>query len=364
MNINIVIIGSTGKLGEKLLKYVFKNNIIVSAICCYQNIDKLYKQKRLYSIKNTFILSNQLQKKEFFNYLKKKIHLIYFLDFGSLSLLYLRQFIRYNSNSIIAVANKELIIAGGKIMINEIISSNNSFIPLDSEHFSLKNINFNKENINQIYITASGGPFFFSKKKTLSNVKINEVLSHPKWKMGKNNLIDSSNFVNKILEIFELAHIYDIPLNKIDFLVSKEAFIHSIVLFKDGSISLNAFKNDMLLTLIYPLSFYYNINYNVNYQKYFKNLNYFSTIAKKDSRFIFFKYYDDMKKFDHLNQINLMLLNNHAQFLYLSGKLNYSEIIPYSINRIKKLKNKKIIFSSTLDIVNYIENFKKNITNV
>ena len=249
-------------------------------------------------------------------------------------------------------------------MINEIISSNNSFIPLDSEHFSLKNSNFNKENINKIYITASGGPFFFSKKKTLSNVKINEVLSHPKWKMGKNNLIDSSNFVNKILEIFELAHIYDIPLNKIDFLVSKEAFIHSIVLFKDGSISLNAFKNDMLLTLIYPLSIYYNINYNVNYQKYFKNLNYFSTIAKKDSRFIFFKYYDDMKKFDHLNQINLMLLNNHAQFLYLSGKLNYSEIIPYSINRIKKLKNKKIIFSSTLDIVNYIENFKKNITNV
>ena len=361
MNINITVIGSTGKLVVKLLKYAFKNNIKISAICCYKNSKKLNEQKKLYFIKNSFILSDDVENKGFFTYLKKKIHIIYFLDFGSSSLLYLRQFIKYNSNSLIAIANKELIIAGGKVMMKEIHQSNNTFIPLDSEHFSLKNTNFNKKNINKIFITASGGPFFFTKKKNFSDVKMNEVLSHPKWKMGKNNLIDSSNFINKILEIFELSHIYDIPVNKIDFLISKEAFIHSIVILKDGSVSFNAFKNDMLLTLIYPLSIYFDLSYKVNYEKYFENLDNFSTTTKKDSRFIFFKYYEVMKKFSHIDQINLMLLNNHAQSLYLSGKINYTDIIPYSMNKIIKNKNKKLIFKSTLDIINHIKKFKESI---
>ena len=84
-------------------------------------------------------------------------------------------------------------------------------------------------NIKKIYITASGGPFYFNKKINLNKVKFKKVLSHPKWKMGKNNLIDSSNFINKILEIYELSYIYNIDLNKIDFLISKEAYIHSII---------------------------------------------------------------------------------------------------------------------------------------
>ena len=116
MNINITVIGSTGNLGVKLLKYAFKNNIKISAICCYQNTDKLNKQKKLYSINNSFILSDERENKVF-TYLKKKINIIYFLDFGSSSLLYLRQFIKYNSKSLIAIANKELIIAGGKVMM-------------------------------------------------------------------------------------------------------------------------------------------------------------------------------------------------------------------------------------------------------
>ena len=69
-----------------------------------------------------------------------------------------------------------------------------------------------------------------------------KVLSHPKWKMGKNNLIDSSNFINKILEIYELSYIYNIPLNKIDFLISKEAYIHSIIHYNDNTLSFNCFN--------------------------------------------------------------------------------------------------------------------------
>ena len=85
----------------------------------------------------------------------------------------------------------------------------NPFVPIS--------YNFNSYNVKKILITASGGPFYFNKKINLKKVTKKQVLSHPKWKMGSNNLIDSSNFVNKFLEILELSYIYDIPLNKIDF---------------------------------------------------------------------------------------------------------------------------------------------------
>jgi 1-deoxy-D-xylulose-5-phosphate reductoisomerase len=79
-------------------------------------------------------------------------------------------------------------------------------IPLDSEHFSLFNSNIKKSIIfEKIYITASGGPFYFKKNINLSKVTFKNVIAHPKWKMGVNNSIDSSNFINKFLEIYELS---------------------------------------------------------------------------------------------------------------------------------------------------------------
>ena len=264
---------------------------------------------------------------------------------------------KFNKKSIVAIANKEMIIAGGDILIDRIKKTNNIFIPLDSEHFSLKNSLLNHQSINKLYITASGGPFYFSKFKNFKNVNYDQVLSHPKWKMGKNNLIDSSNFINKILEIYELSYIYKIPINKIDFIISKSAFVHSIVKYNDGIITLNAFKNDMLLTLINPLSYFFNFKNEIDSEKLIMKTDNFGFHSKFDKRFIFFKYYKKMKSLNHNQQINLLLLNNIAQTQYLSGKINYNEIIPFIINSLSKYpKNKK--FNSLIDIVKYINNFK------
>ena len=131
----IVIVGSTGKLGSKLLNYTYKNNINIFAISCFTNKKKILSQKNKYSIPNHFVLSEENDHKNLLQLLKNKIDIIYFLDFGSFSLIYLNQFIKFNSNSTIAIANKEMIIAGGRILINSIIKSKNKFIPLDSEHF-------------------------------------------------------------------------------------------------------------------------------------------------------------------------------------------------------------------------------------
>ena len=361
MTPKIVIIGSTGKLGSKLLKYASRNKIPIYALTCYSNKKKLLSQKNLFKAKKTFTLSNSIEEDLFFKLLEKKIDLIYFLDFGSYSLTYLNHFLNHNHNSSVAIANKEMIIAGGKILFKKFKLTNTSFIPLDSEHFSLKN-SLQNNNIKKIYLTASGGPFFYNKNILFDKVDLKHVKAHPKWKMGINNLIDSSNFMNKLLEIFELSYIYDVPLSKIDFLVSKEAFIHSLVEYQDGIYSLNSFKNDMLITLSYPLKKYFNNLSHISSQNYLFNIKNFQIDLKLDKRFILFKYYKKILKFNHTQQINLLLLNNIAQYLYLTGKIKYDDIIPYSMKKIIKFK-KSYDFKNLIDIVRYINEFKSLNTN-
>ena len=342
MSVKIIIIGSTGKLGSKLLNYTNKYSIPIYGITCYRNFKKVNNQKKKYKINKSFVLNNSGERNKFLKLLEEKIHILYFLDYGSLSLSYLNHFLKFNKKSIIAIANKEMIIAGGSILQSKINKTNSTFIPLDSEHFSLINSNINKYNLKKVYITASGGPFYFNKKINLNNVDSKLVLSHPKWKMGKNNLIDSSNFINKILEIYELSYIYNIPLNKIDFLISKEAFIHSIVHFNDNTMSLNCFMNDMLITLIKPLSLFYKIK-PMSFNQSYLNFNNLKIEKPIDDRFSLFNYKKKLFKLSHSQQIKLMIVNNSAHKLYLSNKLKYSNIINYIMNEtFKKSDNIKL----------------------
>ena len=357
----IVIIGSTGKLGSKLLNYTSKHNIKIFAITCFKNKKKINYQKNKYAIPNYFVLSEKNDYRNFIFFLRNKIDIIYFLDFGSFSLIYLDFFLKNNTHSLIAIANKEMIIAGGKPLMNSITKSKNKLIPLDSEHFSLKNSLFNKD-IKKILITASGGPFYFSKKNSFKFVNLKEVLTHPKWKMGKNNLIDSSNFINKILEIYEVSIIFNIPISKIDFIISKQAFIHSIVFYNDGIISFNSFKNDMLLTLIYPLTEFFTLKNKISSNNYLFNISNFQFNKNFDKRFIFFNFYKEMRKFNHEDQILLMLLNNFAQSLYLSNKLNYDQIIPYTMKKLKIYKTQTHL-NSIPSILKFIKSVKDKIKN-
>ena len=181
--------------------------------------------------------------------------------------------------------------------------------------------------------------------------------------MGANNLIDSSNFINKILEIYELSIIYDIPISKIDFIVSREAFIHSVVFYEDGIISFNSFKNDMLLTLIHPLQDYFVLSDKISSDTYISNIKNFKFEQSFDNRFIFFKYYKKMRQFNHKNQILFMLLNNLAQSLYLSKKLNYDQIIPYIMRNMDKF-NFQTKLRSISDILKFISSIKNQLKNV
>lgn len=357
MNNKIIIVGSTGKLGAKLLKFTYKNSIPIFAATCFKNSKKLLVQTQNYAIQKYFVLSSKKDQNKFLKILEKKIKIIYFLDYGSYSLFYLNHFLNFNKNSIIAIANKEMIIAGGAILQNKIKSTKNLLIPLDSEHFSLFNSNINR-NIQKIFITASGGPFYSKKSIDLSLVPKKKVLSHPKWKMGTNNLIDSSNFVNKILEIYELSYIYNVPLSKIDFLISDEAYIHSIVHYDDGTLSLNCFNNDMLITLTKPLRYIYKIK-NSFFNQNYVNMNNLKIEKPIDKRFVIFKNKKKLMQLSHADQIKFMIINNLAHKLYLSNKLNYNDIINFIMHELyKNLSNKK--FKSVHDILRFITYNKKN----
>ena len=355
----ILIIGSTGKLGTKILNFCKKNKINIFAITGFNNKKKLQLQKKLYGIKNSFLLSDGVENQKFRKFLlKNKIDIVYFLDFGYESITYADIFLNHNKNSIISIANKEMIIAGGELLINKIEKTNNYLIPLDSEHFSLSNYNFKNNNIKKIYITASGGPFYTKKSINLNKVNFKNVVSHPKWKMGINNSIDSSNFVNKILEIYELSILYNIELSKIDFLVSPEAYVHSIVISKDNIISINCFDNNMLLTLVKPLLSYYP-KINLPIKNIFLSSNKMKLEKFNDKRFKINKYLRYLKKLSHSEQIAFMILNNIAQKKYISGKIKYNHIVDYIIKNLRNLKNNSK-FNNFDDTIKFIDFLKIN----
>ena len=364
MSNKILIIGSTGTLGSKLFNFCLKNNISIFALTSYRNKKKLLSQKKKSNSKYSFNLSDLIEKEKFIFFLKKnKFKLVYFLDYGSYSLTYLNILIKNNKHCIFAIANKEMIIAGGHKLRKDINTSKNRLIPLDSEHYSLINHKFNNLNISKIYITASGGPFYFNKNLNLSNVNLSDVLNHPKWKMGINNTIDSSNFINKYLEIFELSIIFDISLSKIDFLISREAFVHSIIAYKDNTISINCFKNDMLITLVKPLSELFKIEIKSNKLDPVFNLSNFKFDKFEDRRFKIIKYINLLKSLNHQKQIEFMLLNNKAHKLYLNNRINYNQIVDFIFNNLS-LNNEKFDLSSFKKIVNYIDYKNKEYENL
>ena len=119
-------------------------------------IQKIFKQKEKYKIKNYFILSKLISNIKFCDYLStNKFQIIYFLDYGAYSLKYLELILKNNQNTYISIANKEMIIAGGKFLKKSIEDSNNFLLPMDSEHFSLMNSNFNKNKIIEVDIYYS-----------------------------------------------------------------------------------------------------------------------------------------------------------------------------------------------------------------
>ena len=257
----------------------------------------------------------------------------------------------------IAIANKEAIICGWNIIQNELDKNKTEFIPIDSEHFSinyaLKKIN--QKNIENIFITASGGPLKNLPLKKFKNIKIQDALKHPNWKMGKKISIDSATMMNKVFEVIEAHKIFNISYNKLKILIHPKSYVHTIIKFRDGMIKIIAHDTNMKIPI--HNSIYYdnykflktqNLNIdslnnldfsNVNYKK-FPLVKIISKLSEKNSLFETIVVAANDELVDHF-------LNKKIKFTEISDKLlkflrmrefeKYKNIKPKNIKSIEKL---------------------------
>ena len=146
-------------------------------------------------------------------------------------------FAAVQAGKIVALANKEALVAAGKLITEEAKRTGANIIPVDSEHSAVFQALLGQDNrsIRKVILTASGGPFFGKARETLSEVTPEMALDHPNWKMGPKVTVDSATMMNKGLEVIEARWIFDIPAHQIEVLVHPQSIVHGMVEYRDGS---------------------------------------------------------------------------------------------------------------------------------
>ncbi len=157
----------------------------------------------------------------------------------------------------IALANKETLVTAGHIIMPLVKEYGVDLLPVDSEHSAIfQSLQSGAcHEIEQIYLTASGGPFRHYTKEQLEQVTVEQALAHPNWAMGNKITIDSATMINKGLEIIEACWLFGVGLDKIHVLVQPKSIIHSMVEFHDGAVIAQLGTPDMRLPIQYALTY-------------------------------------------------------------------------------------------------------------
>ena len=292
MNKTVSILGSTGSIGVSVFKIIDKkrNYFNINLLSANKNYSKIYYQIKKYKPK-IFIVRNKL----IFEKLSRKVFkgtiILNDFDFkkinksdltisaipGITGLQPTLKMIKFSKKLIIA--NKESIICGWDLIKKESVRSKTKIIPVDSEHFSifqlLKGHKMNE--IEKIYITASGGPFLNYKANQMKYIDPKKALKHPKWKMGKKISVDSATLMNKMLELIEAQKLFKISSNKIDILIHPNSLIHAIVKLKNGLSKFIYHETTMIVPIanaIFENNFDINNFYNKGKREVFENLEF------------------------------------------------------------------------------------------
>jgi len=247
----------------------------------------------------------------------------------------------------IAIANKEAIICGWHLIKKDLKKYKTTFVPVDSEHFSIfYALQGNKiSNIEKIYLTASGGPLNNIPKKRFKNIKISEAIKHPNWKMGKKISVDSATMMNKVFEIIEAKKIFELDYSKLDILVHPSSYVHAIIKFKDGMIKIIAHDTDMKIPIFNSL--YDNKQKSIRSdQLNLKKLNNLNLKQVDTNKFPSIKIIKRLQNNESLLETIIVLANDELVNLFLLKKLSFTDINNYlqkliNMNQIINLSNKK-----------------------
>lgn len=271
---NIAILGSTGSIGTQALDIVrmypdrfnvvgiaaksnaelLLNQIIefkpvmasIESIDAYNSIkDKIPPETKLICEKNGMIRIAQMEKSD--------ILLVSVVGIAGLPAVVAG----LKAKKKIALANKEALVTGGKIVTDLVKMNNDIIYPVDSEHsaiFQCLQGRYNNE-IKKIILTASGGPFRNFEKDSLKNVTVADALKHPTWNMGKKITIDSATLMNKGLEVIEAKWLFDVSVEKVQPIIHPESVVHSAVEFEDGAVIAQMGEPDMKLPIMYAFEY-------------------------------------------------------------------------------------------------------------
>ena len=343
MRKKIAILGSTGSIGRNLLEIVNKdkNKFEVTLLTANKNHTDLLKQAKRFKVKNIIVTNN-----ESFEFLKKKknIEINIYNSYSCFNKIFKKK-IDYVMSSIsgidglyptikiikhtnkIAIANKESIICAWNLIQNELKKYKTKFVPVDSEHFSLwyalKNSSIS--DIEKIYLTASGGPLLKFPKSNSNNISLARALKHPTWSMGKKISIDSCTMMNKVFEVIEAKHLFNLPYDRISILTHPNSYIHAIIKFKNGLVKIIAHDTTMKIPIFNTI----NSDNNSIFKSDNLNLKKLNNLDLKLVNYNLFPLVNILKylpKKISLFETVIITINDYLVDLFLNKKINYNQL--------------------------------------
>ena len=373
MKKKIAILGSTGSIGKTLFNILLKEkkNFEIVLLVANKSHKVLMKQAKAFNVKNIIITN-----KKNYKILKKetiKTNIQVFNDFTQMNKIFKKK-IDYVLSSIsgiqglepttkiikftkkIAIANKESIICGWNLIQTELKKHKTEFIPVDSEHFSiwygLKN--FKTINLEKVFLTASGGPFYKTTLNNFEKIKISDALNHPNWKMGKKISIDSATMINKVYEVIEAKKVFNIGYQKIKILIHPKSYIHAILKFNNGLTNIIVHDTTMKVPIFNTL--FLNSNRKLKTNKInTKILNNLNLNNVNVTRYPMVKLLNFLPDNHSLFETVIVAANDKLVELFLSNKIKFTDIQKKLFKIIKKKefqKFKKILPLNISDITN------------
>ena len=344
MKKRVSIFGSTGTIGTITLNVIRNNSALfeVSSLIAGDNVEKLIEEIEEFKPKHVYIKSvdnYKIIKKKYNNldiyYGEDGMNAISLLDDYDIGVSALVGIAglkpTYNmikKGKTILLANKEVLVTGGKLIINASKKYNAKLLTVDSEHSAIMQC-LNGEDpkkISKILLTASGGPFF--DKDINDDITPDDALNHPTWKMGNKITIDSSTMMNKGFEVIEAKWLFNVEPENIEVVVHRNSLVHSMVEFIDGTIIANIAPKSMEIPIAYALNYPDRLPNNIEKLDLFsiKTLDFFKPDYQKfPCLALAFKAIE----MGHSAQVVLNASDEVLVKYFLDGKIKYTEIAKY-----------------------------------
>lgn len=268
----IGILGSTGSIGTQTLDIVRKErDLEVVSLAAGSNVSLLEKQIREFKPKTAALWDEEAASDLKQRVSDMPVRVVSGMDgllevstieemevlvTGIVGMIGIRPTIAaIEAGKNIALANKETLVTAGHIIMPLAKKKGSSILPVDSEHSAIFQSlhGENKERVEKILLTASGGPFRGKRREELADMTVEDALKHPNWSMGKKVTIDSASLCNKGLEVMEAKWLFDVELSQIEVVVHPQSILHSAVQFADGGIMGQMGVPDMKLPIQYAL---------------------------------------------------------------------------------------------------------------